>query len=248
MKRTLTITAALTALLAAPALAGSLPGSKATVAMGGLTPLAKATEDARILSDDGTYATPWTTVLASYIKTANQKELAFDVAIQCGLVTYTAVKSKGGKMDGATAEGNVAIRVKVTDEDGNVRYAGPGEGGVPSNGVTYCHRTQTLTATFQGLIEDCIAEDGTISLTDECLQPEEVSLLLDTLNANAFNFFLANVVPGIHHIEVEAKAETDGELFGTRNGDYAAEAFVGLGAMHVDETRLIKGEDGISEF
>ena len=110
------------------------------------------------------------------------------------------------------------------------------------------HGLATTLATFQGLIEDCIAEDGTISLTDECLQPEEVSLLLDTLNANAFNFFLANVVPGVHHIEVEAKAETDGELFGTRNGDYDAEAFVGLGAMHVDETRLIKGADGISEL
>ena len=30
--------------------------------------------------------------------------------------------------------------------------------------------------------------------------------------------------------------------------DYDAEAFVGLGSMHVESTRLIKGEDGISDL
>jgi hypothetical protein len=234
--------------LAAPAFAGGMASSKTSAAMGGLTPLGQATAETRLLNGDEGYETPWTTVLHSYIKTANDSDLAFDVAIQCGISTFTAVRSKGGSKDGASAHGTVSIRVKVTDEDGNVRYAGPGEGGVPENGVIYCHRTQTLTATFQGLIEDCINDDGTISLSDECLLPEEVSLLLDTLNANAFNFLLADVISGVHHIEVEAKAVADEELFGTGQGDAKGEAFVGLGSMHVEETRLIKGEDGFSDL
>ena len=48
------------------------------------------------------------------------------------------------------------------------------------NGVTYCARTQTLTATFQGLIDECISDDGTIILDDSCLEPEELDALVDS--------------------------------------------------------------------
>ena len=242
MKRML-ILAAAAALIAAgaPALAESMPSSKASVAMGDLTALSLAPVNQALNSTD----TAWTTVLASHIKTANDKELAFDVALQCGLVTYTAVKSKGGKRDTANASGTIKIRVKVTDEDGNERFAGPNEGNDPDRGVTYCHRTQELSAVFQGLIEDCIDEFGAINLDDSCLEPEEVSLMLSTLNANAFNFLLANVHSGIQHIEVQAKAETSAD-FGL--GDAYGEAFVGLGSMHVESTRLISGDEGLSEF
>lgn len=241
------------ALAAGPALAASLPSASATAAYSNLSALAKAAvapaPSSASSADPDNPAdandTGWVTVLTTYAKTPNWKDLAFDVAMQCGLVTFTEVKSKGGAKDTSSASGTVRIRVKVTDEDGVVRYAQPNEGDDVDNGVTYCHRTQTLSATFQGIIENCIDPDtGTIAITDDCLLPEEVSLLLSTLSANAFNFVMADVVPGIHKIEVQARAQSTAELFDAQMGSASGEAFVGLGSMHVSTVRMIKGSDG----
>ena len=40
--------------------------------------------------------TGWVTVLTTHIKTPNAKELGIGVSLQCGLVTDTTVRSKGG--------------------------------------------------------------------------------------------------------------------------------------------------------
>ncbi len=226
--------------VATPAAFGqNMPSAKSTVAIANLTALGVAAFS-NPSPDSG-----WVPILMNYIKTASQKDLAFDVALQCGLVTDTTVKSKRGDKDSASAKGSIRVRVKVTNMvTGEVRYAEPSMdfNGV-SEGVTYCSRFQQLDAQFAGL--DCTADLLTGAVT--CENPESLRLLLSTLNANAFNFFLANMVSGEHEVVVEAIVEASVELSGTELGAAKAEAFIGLGAMHVDEVRLIKGDSGMSK-
>ena len=94
------------------------PASKFAAALGDLTALGKAEADADPDNPSDSDDTGWVTVLGTAIKTPNQKELAFDVALQCGLSTYTKASSKGGKKDTSNASGTIRVRVKIKDEDG----------------------------------------------------------------------------------------------------------------------------------
>lgn len=213
--------------LASGTFAASLPSSKSAVVVSNLNGMSETNS--------------WNTILSGQLKVAEQKDLAVHVSLECGLSTRTKAKSKGGNTDSSTAEASVKIRVKVTQEDGTVTYAGPAY----EDGVTFCKRTQTLTATFQGLIEKCIDDEGHIFLNDDCLEPEEVELILDTLNANAFNYLIPNLNSGIHTVEVQAAIDT---CTGSRDEDSGvciigevdadAMATIGLGSMVVDEIRM----------
>lgn len=231
-------------IFAATSASAEMPSSKSAVAYGPhLTALGLASQ-ASTSSSNGT-DTGYLTILQSYIKTANQKDLEFDVALQCAIITDTTVKSKGGNKDEAEAYGKTSIRVKLTSmETGEIRYADPSEGvlddGTPM-GVTYCSRVQRLEAKFSGL--NCTVDLDTASPTYgqvTCEDPEELRLLLDTLNANAFNFVEADVTSGIWRIEVQARSQTNVTLGGSSLGSAHAESFVGLGSMSVSESRLIK--------
>jgi hypothetical protein len=309
--------------------ADNMPSSKAAAAINALITLRADASDEGITD----ITVGWANILETQIKTPNQKELAFGVALQCGLITDTTVRSKGGNKDGSEAEGSIRVRVQVEAPDGSIRYALPSEENNSDLGVTYCKRFQKLEASFAGLncfaapypvlgycdgyvqgvcdiggtyectvgsndgggcVEhsdcdeqgtctsgdvgtDCTANtdcdiaggiEGTCeanvctagkigescSIADDCdlaagavycLDPEELRLVLDTLNANAFNFILPNVVPGVQTIRVQAKANANVALSGTQLGSSNASAFVGLGSMLVESVRMIKGaEDG----
>lgn len=200
--------------------------------------------------------TAWTAINVATIRTANQKDLVFDAALQCGLVTDTTVKSRGGNKDGANAVASIRVRIRVDVADGTTRYAMPdsdidgtsilvpeNEGETDPAGVTYCERLQQLEVQFSGW--DCTAdlEDGAVT----CEEEESVRLLLKTLSAHSFNFVLPDLVPGVHTVTVEAKAIADTNLFdgepGFSLGDGSAEAFVGLGSLDVDEVRFVKDAD-----
>ncbi len=207
--------------------AGSLPSSKSAVAVSDLNGMSNTNS--------------WETILTSQIKVPEWKDLAFDVSLECGLSTRTRAKSKGGNVDSSTAEASVKVRVKVTHEDDTITYAAP----AGKEGVVFCRRTQTLTAKFQGLIEGCIDEEGHININDACLEPEEVELILDTMNANAFNFLVPNVDSGIHTVEVQAEIDTctgnrDAETGACIVGEADADAIatIGLGSMVVEEIRM----------
>ena len=236
---------ALAAVVALPAVAAE-PSAKSAVAM----------KDLEAMSETNSYDT----ILAATIKVPNAKELIADVSLECGLMTQTKAKSKGGNVDSSTAEAVVRIRVVATNvDDGTVHWAGPdhgdaGDGGVI--GVTFCKRTQTLSAKFQGIILNCIAEDGTISLNDACLEDEWVELILDTVNANAFNFTLPNLPVGTYTVEAQAEIDTctggrvvDADGIGScvdGDADASAMGFIGLGSMVLDEVRFSNGSDGSS--
>jgi hypothetical protein len=82
--------------------------------------------------------------------------------------------------------------------------------------------------------------DYIITIDYDCLQPEELDLLLRTMSANAFNFIVADLEPGEHTITVEAKIITNGEA---DQGNYQAMALVGQGSVVIEGVRMMKGED-----
>jgi hypothetical protein len=258
------------------------------------------------------------TIMSTKIKTGNQKHLMAIVSLECGNLTETHVKSKGGKSDTSTAVASVRVAVDVDAGTANAQRMLPtGDnsrtftqiGGVDvggDDGVVFCRRTQELEAKFQGIIniptggdlagclEDVInslnkaewvAEDplglglttaeleavfdaiiagddlatingiiegfGGTAITqgeldsqltsqqieDECLLPEEVRLLLDSMTATTF-VFVAPVTSGTHHIDVKAWVDLGAEA---QEGSARAAATIGLGTVVVEEIRLVGG-------
>ncbi|HXG64255.1 MAG TPA: hypothetical protein VNO70_04050 [Blastocatellia bacterium] len=182
----------------------------------------------------GNTTTPWQTILETIIKTSQQKDLFIDVSMEVGLYTRTLARSKNGDADGSSSTAGVEVRVLV---DG--APAQPGD-------VVFGRRTQTLTATFQGIIEGCLSVDpntGAVIIDPECVTPEELELILDTMNANAFSFVLDDVGTGVHTVEVQARINLAGALTGTQLGETEAKATIGKGTVAVQEVRLVKGTD-----
>ena len=220
----------------AEAQSNSLPAAKASVAIDELIALSQTAS----APPSSSGSTGWVDVLGTRIKTSQQKDLVFDVALQCGIVTDTTVSSKNGGLSSSQARGTISVRVLV---DG---VPAEPDNSIDANkatapGVVYCDRIQTLTARFSGL--NCTAAPITGVVT--CADPETLRLILRTLNANAFNFARDDVGVGVHQITVQAKADAaatilDDESGGTLAG---AEAFTGAGSLLVEEVRLVKGEN-----
>lgn len=231
------------ALFASPGSAESLPASKAAVAVDNLIGLSQATSGASPTNSAGD--TGWVDVLETEIKTANQKDLLFDVAMQCGIVTDTTVKSSGGQQSAATARANMAVRVLV---DGSPATPDNSIDATKKNaeGVVYCDRVQTLAAKFAGLNCTADAETGVVTCTD----PEELRLLLQTLNAHSFNFAKTDVGSGVHTVTVQARAQASVNFDDDASGGAlaGAEAFAGAGALVVEEVRLVKDADIIVDL
>ena len=227
------------------AAAQSTPSSKATFAYSSLISLpACNTTDAA--GCGGTSDTGWKPILRQQIKLASQKDLFFDASLQCGIVTDTTVKSLNGSLDSAEARGTIRVRIKVTAPNGTVTYAQPSTGvdatNTPSGangGVVFCDRVQTLAAKFSGL--NCRA-DATGVVT--CSDPEELQLILKTLNANAFNFVAPNLSSGVHLVEVQGRSSATVSKTGLNGSLGNANAFIGAGSVAVESVRMIKGNDG----
>ena len=236
--------------LAGMAAAQSTPSSKATFAYSSLVslPACSTTDPAGC---GGTSDTNWQPILRQQIKMANQKDLFFGASLQCGIVTDTTVKSMNAtatsSYDTAEARGTIRVRIKVTPPFGPAVYAEPSTGvdatNTPSGangGVVFCDRIQTLRAKFSGL--SCTANLTTGVVT--CNTPEELQLILKTLNANAFNFVAPNLGSGVHLIEVQARSSAATSASGPNGSLGAANAFIGAGSVSVESVRMIKGNDG----
>lgn len=231
----------LVALFTLTAQAEGLPAAKTAVAVDELISLSQVAPAPGSPAGD----TGWINVLATQIKTANQKDLLFDVSMQCGIVTDTTVKSSAGNLSSATARGTVAVRVLV---DG---VAALPDGGIDAlkqeaEGIVFCDRSQTLAARFAGL--NCTADPLTGVVT--CTDPEALQLILRTLNANAFNFVYPDVSSGVHNVTVQARAQASVNFADDPTGGNlaGAEAFLGAGAVVVEEVRMIKGADVIVDL
>ena len=223
-----------------PASADSLPASKATFAFDPLVALQTDCTSTGCSADSD-----WQVILRQQIKMANQKDLFLGASLQCGIVTDTTVKSLNGSDDQAEARATIRVRVKITGPDGTITYAQPDSGVDATNtvvpdGIVFCDRIQTLRAKFSGL--NCTADLATGAVT--CADPEELQLILKTLNANAFNFVAPNLVPGVHTIDVQARTSAQTSALGTNGSLGNANAFIGAGSVSVEQVRMIKGNDG----
>ncbi len=214
-----TVVVSILAFVVAPVLGQNQPAAKATAKIGYVYALEKEVP---------------TVILSQAIKTPHGKGLFIDVSVECGLLTNTLVQSKKGNKTTAKAEASVMVWVTVDGE-----YADPGH-------VTFCKRTQELTATFSGLLSACV-DPMTGIIDPNCvaiLEPEEVGLLLDTMTANSFNFYYGVELSGVHTVDVWAQIGTPVSVIGLDPGaSFAAEALIGRGSVTIDLVRLIKDED-----
>jgi len=182
-------------------------------------------------SGGGTVASPWTTVLEQQLKTASQWDLVVTPSFEVGLLTMTSISSKNMVQDTTTATACVKVRVLV---DGSV--AAPGE-------VTYGKRTQTLTATLEGAIANCLSivtnVSGTqsIVLDTNCVTPEVIGMTDDSMSANSFTFAVPSEGVGVHLIQVQAQISA---LGANQNGTFTAVGLLGKGMLTVESSRLIK--------
>ena len=214
----------------------ALPFAAATVSAADTQPSAKVTAKASnvTLLPETTATGDWVTILANNIKTANQKDLFVGVSLEVGLYTRTLAKSKNMTTDSSTANGVVEVRVLV---DGVAIEPGV---------VVFGRRSQTLSATLEGAIASCLSivtnPDGTqsIVLDPDCVTPEEIELILETMDAASFNFIATDVPQGTHTVSVQARIDTAGSA---NQGEFEAKATVGKGSVTVESVRLIKGED-----
>lgn len=226
------------------AAAQSMPSSKATFAYSELISLPACSSGGAACAG-GTENSGWKSILKQQIKLANQKDLFMGASLQCGIVTDTTVKSLNGSEDSAEARATIRVRIKITTPTGAVVYAQPNSGrdatgAVDGDGVVFCDRIQTLRAKFSGL--NCTANLVTGAVT--CSTPEELQLILKTLNANAFNFVAPDLASGVHTVEVQARSSAATSATGTNGSLGASNAFIGAGSVAVESVRMIKGNDG----
>jgi len=170
----------------------------------------------------------WQTVLSNTIKTSNQKDLFITASLEIGLFTQTLSSSKNSQSDTSVAQANVQVQVLVDN-----RVVEPGT-------VVYGRRTQTLTATLEGAIAGCLSVDpntGGIILDPDCVTPETIELILDSMDAASFTFVAVNVPQGLHTIKVQARIDTTGSA---QTGSWSALGTVGKGTMTAESVRLIK--------
>jgi hypothetical protein len=212
------------------ATAENLPSSKATAKVSELTLI------------DWTVEEDWTTILEQSIKTPNKKDLFIDVSLETGLYTRTLVKSKrndAGDPDWDTSRARAEIQVRVVIDEGTAdeRDASP-------TPVVFNMREQTLSAKFMGIFTaECFVvnpDTGEVTLIYDCLEPEELELILETLSANSFGFVIDELTPGVHTVSVQARIATNGEA---EEGEWEAEALVGKGSVLIEVVRMINQSD-----
>jgi len=173
----------------------------------------------------------WVTILSTPIKTPAAKEVFVSASLEAGLFTQTLVQSKNNKKDTSTA--SVAIQVQSLIDGAPM----------PPGTVTYAARTQTLSATLEGAIGGCLSTitnaDGTTSIVVDpnCVTPEEIELILSTLNAASFNFVASDVPVGTHVLSLQARITSTTSV---DTGSATAEALVGKGTMIGEIVRAVK--------
>ncbi len=207
--------------------ATAAPSSKTAVMFGGLE--AGGLSALMNASNEGE-----ATIMTSTIKTAEQKDLAIDVSLECNLVTRTKVSGQKGSKSTAGAEASVEIAVFM---DGEV-MAEPGW-------VTFCDRTQELSATLGGVLEECNVtvdpETGVGGFTkDDCsFSDEDIELMLDTTSANSFNFILFDVgTNGTDGHVIEVKSRISDSTYGDGSYDASSNGYIGKGSVVVEEIQL----------
>jgi len=170
------------------------------------------------------------------IKTANKSDLLVGVSLQSSVLTETKTKGKNGDTNVSVAEGKVWVCLSV--DGGTFTDFAP-------DCVTFEMRKQTLTTKLSGIVTcptvDNPEADDFCQITDD----EEVSLLLETMSANHFNFVVRNLTPGDHTVTATVYGSTSTDCT-TTDESCRAEVAVGPGSITVEEVRATNDGTGIS--
>jgi hypothetical protein len=216
----LAVALGLVAAIAAPVLADLTPASaKTAIRVGTIGWLTGPTTS-------GSYDSDWVTLTEATIKTASGKDLLITSSLECGLYTGTTVSSKNGQSDTSVSNARIQVRVLVDGQP-----AQPGT-------VTYAARTQTLSATLEGMIAGALTIDpvtGAVVLNESLVTPEQVSLVLDTMQASSFTY-AASVGVGMHTVTLQARID---QTVAYQNGSAVAQASIGKGTLAVETVRLV---------
>lgn len=171
-------------------------------------------------------------VLFGNIKTpsAANKNVLVMATLESSILTNTVVASKNGGPSTSTASGTVIVTPKVylcpnndcTGASGALVDITTMGGSVTPNQVTFNQRTQTLTASLQGL--NCTLNTlGVLTCTD----PETIGLLISTMSANGFNFLVQTPGQGVYQVQLGIALEASASTTSLPAG---AQATVGVGA------------------
>ena len=199
--------------------------------------------------------TGWETLFTQTIKTPQDKDLFIDVSLECGLTTDTTVMSK--KLTRAIATAEAIVEVQVLVDGVAVAVNGTGD-----TDITFARREQSLIAEFAGDFSNCMTSDlvtGDVTVDWECAGLETLQLILDTMQANSFNFVVPDLVAGEHTVQIQAKLsyvasgnldqETiDEVVVDMAEGFSFAKAYLGNGSVTIETVRMIKGEDVIVDL
>ena len=169
------------------------------------------------------------------IKTANKSDLLVGVSLQSSVLTETKTKGKNGDVNLSVAEGKVWVCLEV-DGGAHTDFA--------PDCVVFEMRKQTLTTSLSGVLTcptgDNLEADDFCTITDD----EEVSLLLETMSANHFNFVVRNVGSGNHVVRANIFGTTSASCT-TLDESCRAEVAVGPGSITVEEVRATNDGTGI---
>ena len=228
IKKVITVGVASSCLAAVAALAIGNSPARATSLQG--TPSAKATaaiSETHLVA--ATTGAGWDTILSNTLHTANKKDLFVDLSLEAGLMTRTVSSSRGGSKDTSLAKAEVRVRCMI---DGELAY--PGE-------IILNSRTQVLSATLDGLISSCfiIDDNGDVVLDEDCVEPEEIELILSTMSAHSYNFIYPDCDSGVHTFEIQSRVVTETEV---QQGQASALAMVGKGSVTVEAVRMANDE------
>jgi len=215
------------------------PSSKVTAKAGGI--------QAVTLSSNIAAEAKWADVLDPiYIKPPNDKELVMTFSAECGLSTDTTVASK--KLARAMAKAVAMVEIRVLVDGDPVIVGRPmtdAVAGLDRDGesVIFARRSQELIANFGGDFSTCDTIDGVYQITDDCLLPEELQLILKTMTANSFTFIASDLEPVEHKIQVQAKLSYDTDTEYNADGDAAAAAtaYLGYSSFTIETVRMAKG-------
>ena len=217
--------------------AASLPSSKAAAQVNTVTTCGAFGSNPCTNTDN---SGRWLPVMSTQIKTSNVTDLFAGVSLVTGIYTSTTVKGNTtGATSTAVAEGTVRVRALLDPSSLQCQTDCTSYRTLPdlNHGVVFDQRIQTLSANLGFIFTgQCAADPTTCTLT-----PEQITLVLDTSAAHAFNFLLPNVGVGIHTLVIQAQISTENTsvMSNTNGGVSASNALFGLGSLTIDAVRLV---------
>jgi hypothetical protein len=170
----------------------------------------------------------WKDLLHTTLTTGQRKNLMMEVSLEAGL--HTAAPARAPSGTGTPARGLLEIRVLV---DGTP--VAPGT-------VLLTERAQHLLNRLGDVLGSCTDSDanGTI-VADECIfTGEEQRRVRSALDTYALSFALDDVDTGTHDLRVQARVSVSTQ---GASGSASAGAWIGRGAVSIEEVRLVKSFD-----